>query len=110
MIRGPLGTEHDRRDALPEIAREFRPDRLRPRPLGRRLRRPEALVVAGGIEEEAPGVAEQVVPVGLKLGGPLGSHSLILPILATPRPPLSGELVATFDGDQYPALFRGWPT
>src|SRR5439155_5680890 len=26
LVRVPLGTEDDRRDALPEIAREFRPD------------------------------------------------------------------------------------
>jgi hypothetical protein len=54
--------------------------------------------VAGGVKEEAAGVAEQVVPVGLKLCGSLrllvGSHSLILPILATPLLSLSGELVA----------------
>jgi hypothetical protein len=63
-----LAPEHDRdRVAVREV--QVGPDGLRPRPLGRGLGRLEALVVAGGLEEESPGVAEQVVPVGLKLRG-----------------------------------------
>jgi hypothetical protein len=103
LVRVPLGAEHDRRGAVAEVAPEVGPHRLRACPLDRRLRRPEAVVVAGGLEEEAAGVPEEVVPVRVKLRGPLGlpvdSHPLILPILATERSPLSGEPAATFEGD-----------
>ena len=92
LVRVPLGSEHDRRDALVEVAPEIGPHGLRPRPLGRGHGDPKAAVVSGEIEEEAPDVAEHVVTVGLKLRGPLGlpvnSYSLILPVLATQRSPL----------------------
>jgi hypothetical protein len=68
LVRVELAPEHDRhRVAVRQV--KLGPDGLRPRPLGRRLRRLEPVVVAGGIEEEAAGVAEQVVPVGMELGG-----------------------------------------